>query len=46
MHDTPPSSLRDPNVGPRTKQWKEQIFGAHFLTRNTLGVRVHARASG
>jgi hypothetical protein len=46
MHDTPPSSLKDPTVGPRTKQWKKQIFGAHSLTRNTLRVRGHARASG
>jgi hypothetical protein len=44
--DVPPNSLKDPNVGPKTKQHKKKKVGAHSLTCNTLGVRRHARVLG
>jgi hypothetical protein len=33
--DAPPNFSKDPNVGPRTKQWKKKIIGACSLTRST-----------
>jgi hypothetical protein len=38
VDDAPPNSFRNPNVGPKMKQWKKKIVGAHSLTCNTLGV--------
>jgi hypothetical protein len=38
ISDMPPNSLRDPNVGPRTKHWKKKKYGAHSLICNTSGV--------
>jgi len=34
----PANSLRDPNVGPKMKQWKKKKIGAHSLTHGTSGV--------
>jgi hypothetical protein len=36
--DVPPNSLRNPNVGPITKQRKNKRIGARFLTCNTSRV--------
>jgi hypothetical protein len=44
--NAPPSSLRNPNVGPKMKQWKKKKVKAHSLTRNTSRVRGHAGALG
>jgi len=33
----PPNSLRDPNVGPKTKQWKKKKIGAYSLIHGTSG---------
>jgi hypothetical protein len=30
--DTPPNFLRNPNVGPKVKQWKRKKIKAHYLT--------------
>jgi len=40
-----PSSLIDPNVSLKLKQWKNKELGAHCLVRSTLGVEGHAGAS-
>ncbi len=34
----PPNSSKDPKVGPKMKQHKKNIIGAHSLTHDTLGV--------
>jgi len=36
--DTPPNSLRDPNMGPGAKQQKNKKIGARSLIHNTLGI--------
>jgi hypothetical protein len=41
--DTSPNSLRDLNVGPRTKQQKNKRIGAHSLTHNTSGLGMCIR---
>ncbi len=41
--DTPLNSVKDANVGLRTKQRKKKV-GAHSLTRNTSGVGRRAGA--
>ncbi len=42
--DAPPNSLRNPNVDPKSKQWKNKKVGALTLTWNTLNVGGHVRA--
>jgi hypothetical protein len=41
--DAPSNSLRDPNVGPKMKQWKKKGVGAHSLVCNTFRVGRGAR---
>jgi hypothetical protein len=40
----PPNSLRNPNVGPKTKQWKKEKVGSCSLIRSISRVGRHARA--
>jgi hypothetical protein len=40
-----PNYLRNPNVGPKAKQWKKKKVGACFLAFSTLKVGRHVRAS-
>jgi hypothetical protein len=42
--NAPPNSSRDPSVGPKTKQRKKKIVGAHSLTYNISGVGGHVGA--
>jgi hypothetical protein len=44
--DAPPNFLRNPNVGPKAKQWKKKKVGPRFLTHNTSGVGGHVGALG
>ncbi len=44
--DAPLNFLGDPKVGPRVKQRKNKIIGAHSLIRSTSRVGGHARTSG
>jgi hypothetical protein len=46
IYDVPPNSLRNPNVGLRTKQYKKKIIGACSLICNILGVGGHAAIPG
>jgi len=42
----PPNSLKDPKVGPKTKQQKKKKVEAHSLTRSTSRVGRHVGAPG
>jgi len=42
----PPNSLRDLNVSPKMKQWKNKKIEAHFLICSTFGVGRHIGALG
>jgi hypothetical protein len=44
--DLPPNSLRDPNVGPKVKKWKNKRVGARSLTCSTSGIGGHVGAPG
>jgi hypothetical protein len=46
-YDVPPNYWRVPNVGPKTKQWKNESVGACFLICSTskVGRRVGALGS-
>jgi len=44
--DAPLNSLRNPNVGPRMKQWKNKRIGARSFACNILGVGGHVKALG
>jgi hypothetical protein len=41
VFDTPPNSLRDPNVGPKVKHRKKKRIGACFLAHSTSRVGGH-----
>jgi hypothetical protein len=44
--DAPLNSLRNPNVGPRMKQWKNKRIRARSFACNILGVGGHVKALG
>lgn len=41
----PQNFVRDPNVGPRVKQWKKKRIGACSLTCSISGVGGHVKTS-
>jgi hypothetical protein len=42
VSDTAPNSLRNPNVGPKMKQWKNKRVRAYSLVRSISKVGRHA----
>jgi hypothetical protein len=44
LNDVPPNSLRNQNVGSKSKQWKKNKIKAHFLTHSISKVRGHVGA--
>jgi len=45
INDAPPNSLKDPNVGPRAKQWKKERIEARFVICSISRVGAHVGAS-
>ncbi len=43
-NDVPPNSLRDQNVGSKSKQWKKKKVRAHSLTHSISKVKGHVGA--
>jgi hypothetical protein len=46
MCDTSPNSLRNPNVGPKVKQWKKKRIETCFLTYNISKIGRHVEILG